>query len=467
MDSPDIEIDSDWADQKTLAAQTMSLVCPACKNLLSNHPHDFGCGHSVCRSCLTRQIKTKNPILEISTLTCSEHQVFSCHKCKSIKLSAMECLICRKKAINSHDIYPTPTIRQAVEKLDITCPCGAFNHKPVAEYLREHYKKCPDVMIVCVECPDGPLFARKDLLQHQLICPNRKLECALCHQIVKISDHGAICPCYPIVCQDGCGEQFQRQDTVLHKRYQCCKNMVTCPNCSKAIGIGVLAAHMLGLDPLNRCVVHTSFCDKCCRILPRDTILTHYCVAYSDRPLPIERKESAKWTRKQVLEKVQSDLEENKEDDVDVASQLLEGLTVASDRSTIRAVRTLQTRLQFPQQTESSKAQTTSKSSTIKYVPFKLSTTGRSTQRMNMDAIILNPLTKQWMPGRIIEASTNACRVEYVSNVDTSIPRSPWIDDRLSKDKKKIEWISCESKRVCVPEKTLEATHRSFRGHEF
>lgn len=320
MTSQVIPVDASWVDAAKLAqiaeSTGMKLECPVCLNLLNNNPHDWGCAHGICFTCIAQLASTgkKKPIT-VEFLSCKKHNKFCCHECPPITGFDIKCPNCRKPATHTHALFANAGISLAVGMLKMTCPCGKFTNKPISEYIRNHYYECPEVSVACPYCTDAlratpdvfiEPIKRKELTQHVSICPYRKGKCEQCKEIVLVAGHETKCPNLPVPCTQKCGQRVERKWMSLHITHECETTLMHCPFCNVELASSQLWMHFHAQS----CASMPILCKKCKTLVPRMEMTTHICpTIFKPRaPLIVAR-------RKQAKEEKQEDNEEEEEEE--------------------------------------------------------------------------------------------------------------------------------------------------------
>lgn len=312
-----VPIDSSWVDATKLSQIAeitgMKLECACCLMLLNNDPHDLGCGHAICSSCITFMVQSKTPSL-VPQLICSKHSSFCCRTCSAVTGLEVKCPMCRKIAKSTHAIIENATVLRAVGMLEMTCPCGNFAKKSINDYVRKHYFECPDVAVTCPDCVDAvrlnpsvvaEAIKRRDMPVHQSICAYRKGKCELCKEIVLVQGHPSKCPNIPIACVQECGLQIERRLMAVHLEYACPKNQIVCPFCKMTIPCSELWRHFV------ICSLHPIMCPTCHVVVTQEDMLRHSCKIDSKPSQSIKRRSSSSSaaSRKAALLKIRSEME--------------------------------------------------------------------------------------------------------------------------------------------------------------
>jgi len=171
--------------------------CPICYLLLKD-PVTTVCGHTFCRSCISK---------------CSE------------------CPLC-KKSIDNSTHSTTFLLSNVIEGLSLFCPshfdenttpCEAKDLKPST--IESHVRSCEKIPLKCL-C--GKIILRKDFLNVEYQCNCPYVRCTLCSQPQQertYSLHMDTCKHASVKCEV-CGENYVPKDKPKHESEEC---YVLCP----------------------------------------------------------------------------------------------------------------------------------------------------------------------------------------------------------------------------------------------
>ena len=174
------------------------------------------------------------------------------------------CLLC---SATPDTLNAVNVIQNSVAKLEIKCPViRKCRWKGNISEAEKHLKDCDNFPIKCTPC--AQIFPRRDKGNHDNnLCPMRRVKCK--HRCDKsgyprdYEKHEIFCEKFPVLCQNGCGEVFERSFTSKH-RSVCELEEVTCPFAE----YGCEATAMLRRDLLahkkERYIEHTDM--SLCRI---------------------------------------------------------------------------------------------------------------------------------------------------------------------------------------------------------
>ena len=139
------------------------------------------------------------------------------------------CLLC---SATPRKLNAVNVIQNSVAKLEIKCPViRECEWKGNISEAEEHLKDCDNFLIKCTPC--AQIFPRRGKGNHDnKLCPMRRIYCK--YSCVKsgyardLAKHERFCTKFPVLCQNGCGEEFERSFISKH-RSVCELEEVTCP----------------------------------------------------------------------------------------------------------------------------------------------------------------------------------------------------------------------------------------------
>nr|XP_033794013.1 TNF receptor-associated factor 5 isoform X3 [Geotrypetes seraphini] len=180
--------------------------CAEC-NLVLHNPHQTGCGHRFCQSC----ILTLREVHEVPTCPI-DHEI-----------------------INPHEVFKDNCCKREVLNLQVICKnmpdCSA---KVTLGRYQEHLKQCLFETVECANdgCHDVMLRkALKDHLQHE--CRFREEVCQYCKQSmvsINLKNHEEnYCPDFPVPCPNQCSQILARDEIEDHLSSMCTEAELECP----------------------------------------------------------------------------------------------------------------------------------------------------------------------------------------------------------------------------------------------
>jgi hypothetical protein len=204
-------------------------LCGICMDILRD-PHSC-CkeGHTYCLTCITDALKLNR-----------------------------HCPTCRQSFVGTSSLVKNRAIQNMIDKSTVGCPHGESRSNKTQEPLCKRIKTelsassfssacCSwqglykdlskhldnDCELAVCDCPlQGCLekMMRKDLSDHQRVCPNRTVTCHRCgsiDQALAAESHEEVCPEVEIVCSnteirngttvDECKQEYKRKDAALHE----------------------------------------------------------------------------------------------------------------------------------------------------------------------------------------------------------------------------------------------------------
>ena len=183
------------------------LICPICMKVLSE-PHLVNCCEQhFCKGCLDKWSQNDN----------------TCPHCRSTDFSH---ILLKQKS-------------RKIGELKVYCPNKKHGCKCVLK-IREcgdhlstiNIEGCSYVKLSCPLNCKAEVF-RGDIRRHtEELCPKRSISCIHCnlsgdHQFI-VGDHTDQCPCYPLLCPQGCKQSLIRKDLESHVD-TCPLEPVSCP----------------------------------------------------------------------------------------------------------------------------------------------------------------------------------------------------------------------------------------------
>ena len=228
--------------------------CPSCHSENFKHKQD----QSFKRHINKLQVYCSNKVNGCQVATSLDQLETHLHKCDYAKLSCeqgCQTPVLRKDLKKHHAIEcPKRTVRcphcslsgpydvitqahkQECPDYPVGClkKCSKISKKIKRKDLNEHQKVCPLETITCTACQLQAML-RKDLEAHeQNDCPKRLVSCKYCekevpHDVMNDS-HLKQCSDYPVRCPRGCdkGEQLKRKELKEHS-IVCKLEPVKCP----------------------------------------------------------------------------------------------------------------------------------------------------------------------------------------------------------------------------------------------
>lgn len=153
-----------------------------------NKPVSPLCGHSICKSCMKRNMDVQ--IQKQPQYTCS---------------------ICQQP-YEARELQTNLIVLGMISKIKIKCLNEGCTWEGQHDEKEEHHKKCEFYIIVC---PNGCLkkHIRGDMDGHMVHCKYQKLPCQYCSLQVRryaLEEHEKNCRDKPSPCPLGCGLNFPR-----------------------------------------------------------------------------------------------------------------------------------------------------------------------------------------------------------------------------------------------------------------
>ena len=139
------------------------------------------------------------------------------------------CLLC---SATPDKLNAVNVVQNLVTKLEIKCPViRECEWKGNISEAEKHLKDCDNFLIKCTPC--AQIFPRREKGNHDnKLCPMRlircKYSCVRSGYARDFAKHEDFCSKFPILCQNGCGKEFERSLTSQH-RSVCELEEVTCP----------------------------------------------------------------------------------------------------------------------------------------------------------------------------------------------------------------------------------------------
>jgi hypothetical protein len=222
------------------------LECQICFNVI----HDaVGCpsSHTFCRQCF------------ISHLAVSK----TCPTCRcSLKAAQLSPNVIVQGLIDDSDVYCFSTI-DATPATEARTDSSAAADDTAAEKCgwtgklkdaEDHYRGCPFGQTSCPHTGCTATVRRRDLANHQTVCPHRMVGCQWCHlpfQFNAVTSHEDLCDHRIIACPNGCcpprvegGDEDRVDDVTYFPLNQCLQHLAVCPLqetdcCFASVGCGV------------------------------------------------------------------------------------------------------------------------------------------------------------------------------------------------------------------------------------
>ena len=202
-----VGMDPDSLDFLSPPPDFLQLKCPICLELLLESPNLFTCcGNHICGSCVKNLDETR-----------------PCPICKA--------LIYDKVCNKSH--------QRAVASLKVRClnkekGCQWTGEvKQVQTHLSQNNGNCQYQLYNCkYKC--GENFFRSSLIDHETKkCIKRQTECQYCNKYRSTyedvtSEHSKVCPLYPVLCPNDCGNNIKRIELDTHTSTHCPQRKVNC-----------------------------------------------------------------------------------------------------------------------------------------------------------------------------------------------------------------------------------------------
>ena len=179
------------------------------------------------------------------------------------------CLLC---SATPDTLNALKVIQNLVAKLEIKCPVlSECEWKGNISEAEKHLKDCDSFLIKCTPC--AQIFPRREKGNHDnKLCPMRRVKCKhRCLQFGYARDfekHEFFCVNFPVLCQNGCGMQFDRSLTSQH-RSVCVLEEVACPFAEYGCETKVIHRRDLLAHQRERHIEHTDMCLSRINLLER------------------------------------------------------------------------------------------------------------------------------------------------------------------------------------------------------
>ncbi|XP_041365167.1 TNF receptor-associated factor 6-like isoform X2 [Gigantopelta aegis] len=150
--------------------------------------------------------------------------------------------------------------------------CGhRFCQHCIIKWFRESERRCPVDNEPLEETdlfPDN--FAKREILNFKLRCPNNKQGCDVLVVLRDIQSHLNQCPFAFIPCPNRCADILLRRDLPNHVQFKCVRRHVECPNCLQTITADGIENHQVN------CPMVKMTCRHCGVTLQRHQMSPHY-----------------------------------------------------------------------------------------------------------------------------------------------------------------------------------------------
>ncbi|XP_052800376.1 TNF receptor-associated factor 6-like isoform X2 [Mya arenaria] len=134
--------------------------------------------------------------------------------------------------LDEGQLFPDNFAKREILQLTVHCP----NHKDgcdqiiILKQLQSHYQECSYTQVLCINgCSER--MARGDLAEHlATLCTRRRLKCERCHQEMpadKEKDHGENCPEASMLCPN-CQQSLIRSTLTSHMLSECPRAITKC-----------------------------------------------------------------------------------------------------------------------------------------------------------------------------------------------------------------------------------------------
>ena len=172
-----------------------------------------------------------------------EGYLVTCTRCKGIIRDAISCggeSVCQLCTRNQLSPKKVPKVRNSVANLNIKCPllkdCGWSGKLLEGE---KHLKECGSFLITCpLGC--GDVMKRGEMNNHiKIDSLHREVKCEFCDLAINfknLTEHLAICPAHPIVCE--CSRELRRVEVEEHIDRDCELTEIECPYTKYSCKIG-------------------------------------------------------------------------------------------------------------------------------------------------------------------------------------------------------------------------------------
>ena len=196
------------------------LVCMVCHLVAQEAQQTMCCGKVFCRLCI---------------------------EALQQRLGTYRCPNCRKDAPR---VFADIRSDRHIKQLNISCEnkVAGCSWAGVMEEYERHKQKCEFVEISCPNwCTEKVM--RKFLAEHlEKTCPQRKMECPVCHNMVPhedLSGHHNTCPSIQVTCtNDGCSETVYRGQLDAHHSV-CHKHIIKCPYAEAGCSVQILREDLM------------------------------------------------------------------------------------------------------------------------------------------------------------------------------------------------------------------------------
>ena len=183
-------------------------ICHICRQVFRD-PHLTGCcGQRFCYSCLDHSVRA-----------------FNKKRCPHCRAEGED--FCHQRDLD---------MKRKIASLDVYCRQWEDGCKWVGQVksIGEHDEVCGYVKLTCANCNSH--YMKKDKTNHESMeCPQRRVTCQHCG-IAKgpytwvIRDHYKVCEKIIIVCPSGCGKKLlQKQDELVQHKGVCTHEPISCP----------------------------------------------------------------------------------------------------------------------------------------------------------------------------------------------------------------------------------------------
>ncbi|KAM9315656.1 TNF receptor-associated factor 5 [Gastrophryne carolinensis] len=180
--------------------------CASCRQVLHN-PHQTGCGHRFCESC----------VLELNKL----YEIPHCPIDNEI--------------IKLQEIFKDNCCKREVLNLLVYCRnAPGCDGKVTLGRFQDHLAQCLYEMVECSNHGCLVRVCRKDMEDHlQTQCELRDATCQYCSKSMTLTDlqaHiGKYCPLYPVPCPNNCNNTCSREELDEHLTTTCPEMEIDCP----------------------------------------------------------------------------------------------------------------------------------------------------------------------------------------------------------------------------------------------
>ena len=157
-------------------------------------------------------------------------------------------------------LNPVNIVQSSVAQFAIKCPIlSNCQWKGKLSEAEMHLQVCDTFRIECFKCKQ--IFRRKEKNSHNSeFCPMReivcKYECFKSGYAKDLEKHETFCKNFPILCQNGCGIVFAREDYSMHKSV-CALEEITCPYAEYGCDSNPMLRRDLLAHKKNNIVEHT------------------------------------------------------------------------------------------------------------------------------------------------------------------------------------------------------------------